>query len=87
MVLFLSGAALADMIGVEAPDFSLKDLDGNPVSLAQLSGKVLMLVHFNTYCHTCREEVPKINSIMRKHKNLQVIGIAVANDAGRSCRF
>ena len=61
LFLFLSGTALADMTGMEAPDFSLKDLDGNPVSLSRLSGKVVMLVHFNTYCHSCREEVPKIN--------------------------
>jgi len=80
LILFLSGAALADMIGVEAPEFSLKDLDGNPVSLAQLSGKVVLLVHFNTYCHTCRQEVPKINSIVQKYKNLKVFGIAIAND-------
>ncbi len=87
MVLFLSGAALADMTGVEAPDFSLKDLDGNPVSLARLSGKVVMLVHFNTYCHSCREEVPKINSIVQKYKNLRVIGIAIANDAEEVAEF
>ena len=87
LFLFLSGTALADMIGVEAPDFSLKDLDGNSVSLAQLSGKVVMLVHFNTYCHTCREEVPKINNIVQKYKNLQVIGIAIANDAEEVAEF
>ena len=46
-----------------------------------------MLVHFNTYCHTCREEVPKINSIIQKHKNLQVIGIAIANDAEEVADF
>ena len=80
LFLFLSGTALADMTGVEAPDFSLKDLDGNPVSLSRLSGKVVMLVHFNTYCHSCREEVPKINDIVQKYKNLRVIGIAIGND-------
>ena len=87
LVLFLSGTALADMTGVEAPDFSLKDLDGNPVSLSRLSGTVVMLVHFNTYCHSCREEVPKINSIVQKYKNLRVIGIAIANDAEEVAEF
>ena len=87
LFLFLSGTALADMTGVEATDFSLKDLDGNLVSLSRLSGKVVMLVHFNTYCHSCREEVPKINSIVRKYKNLQVIGVAIANDAEEVLEF
>ena len=85
--LFFSGAALADMTGVEAPDFSLQDIDGNPVSLSRLSNTVVMLVHFNTYCHSCREEVPKINSIVRKYKNLRVIGIAIANDPEEVAEF
>ena len=85
--LFLSGAALADMTGVEAPDFSLQDIDGNLVSLSRLSNTVVMLVHFNTYCHSCREEVPKINSIARKYKNLRVIGIAIANDPEEVAEF
>ncbi len=55
--------ALADMTGVEAPDFSMQDINGNIVSLAKFSGKVLMLVHFNTYCHSCREEVPKSTTL------------------------
>jgi|GEM_PF-1059621 len=85
--LFLSGTALADMTGVEAPDFSLQDIDGNLVSLSGLSNTVVMLVHFNTYCHSCREEVPKINSIVQKYKNLRVIGLAIANDPEEVAEF
>jgi cytochrome oxidase Cu insertion factor (SCO1/SenC/PrrC family) len=34
---------------VEAPDFSLKDIDGNQVSLKELRGKVVILNFFTTW--------------------------------------
>ncbi len=88
LILFmLPCRALADMTGAEAPDFSLQNINGNTISLAKYSGKVLMMVHFNTYCHSCREEVPKVNSIVQKYKNLQVIGVAIGNDKEEVAEF
>jgi len=72
--------APCDMFGTAAPDFSLKDLEGNTVSLSQFSGKPVLLIHLNTYCHTCREEVPLFNKIYREHKDIQVIAIVIGND-------
>jgi peroxiredoxin len=46
-----------------------------------------MLVHFNTYCHSCREEVQKVNSIVQKYKSLRVIGIAIGNDKEEVAEF
>lgn len=88
LLLILPCQTIAGMLGAEAPDFSLKDLEGNPISLSSFSGKVVMLVHFNTYCHSCREEVSLINHIFREHnKNLQIIGIAIANDERETMEF
>jgi len=72
--------AAADMVGESAPDFSAKDVTGAVVSLSQYSGKTVMLFHFNVYCHTCREEVPLINTIQRNNRDLKIIGIAIGND-------
>ena len=41
--------ALAD-VGAKAPDFSLKDLDGHDVRLADLRGKTVVLEWFNPKC-------------------------------------
>jgi peroxiredoxin len=79
--------AAADMLGAGAPDFSLKDLEGNSVSLSALQGRVVMLIHFNTYCHTCREEVPLINQIQQNYKDLKIIGIAIGNDNEEAIAF
>lgn len=72
--------APCDMFGTAAPDFSLKDLEGNIVSLSQFSGKPVLLIHLNTYCHSCREEVPLFNKIYREHKDIQVVAIFIGND-------
>jgi peroxiredoxin len=68
------------MFGTAAPDFSLKDLEGNIVSLSHFSGKPVLLIHLNAYCYSCREEVPLFNKIYREHKDIQVIAIAIGND-------
>jgi peroxiredoxin len=79
--------ALAGMVGTAAPDFSLKSLEGNLISLSNFSGKPMMLVHFNAYCHICREEVPLINQIHQTYENIQILGIAIANDEKETLQF
>ena len=76
-----------DMLGTAAPDFSLNDLEGTMVSLSQFSGKPVLLIHLNAYCHTCREEVPLFNKIYRENKDIQVIAIAIGNDNEEALTF
>jgi len=87
LLFLLPQSAPCDMVGTAAPDFSLKDLEGNMVSLAQFSGKSVLLIHLNAYCHTCREEVPLFNKIYRENKDLQVIAIAIGNDEEEALAF
>jgi len=49
-------------VGYMAPYFSLEDMDGNIVSLADLRGKWVMLIFWETTCPTCREELPEFQS-------------------------
>lgn len=86
-LLLLPQIAIGDMIGSEAPDFSLKDIEGNIISLSRFYGNVVMLFHFNAYCHTCQEEVPIINKIHLNYKDLQIIGIAIGNDNREAIEF
>ena len=43
-----------------APEFTLSDLDGNPVSLADYSGTPLLVNFWATWCPPCRSELPLI---------------------------
>jgi len=45
-------------IGREAPDFTLKTLEGKEVSLSDYKGKKVMLNFWATWCPPCKKEMP-----------------------------
>jgi thiol-disulfide isomerase/thioredoxin len=62
-----------------APDFSLPQLDGQPLRLSSYRGKVVLLDFWATWCVPCREEIPHFIDLQQKYRDrgLQVIGIAM----------
>jgi len=62
-----------------APDFTLKDLSGNSVSLQQYRGKVVLLDFWATWCVPCRYSIPELVELQDKYRDqgLVVIGISV----------
>ncbi|MGQ0609374.1 MAG: TlpA family protein disulfide reductase [Chloroflexota bacterium] len=64
-------------IGSVAPDFSLADLDGNPIHLADLHGRPVILNFWASWCGPCVEEFPLLSEAAADHADdgLVVIGI------------
>jgi thiol-disulfide isomerase/thioredoxin len=80
------GSFLPLDVGSEAPAFSARDLQGRPVSLADLRGKVVLLNIWATWCGPCRAEMP---SLQRLHQQLGPEGlvvVAVSVDAAAGSR-
>ena len=62
-----------------APAFSLPDLNGKTVSLADLKGHVVILDFWATWCPPCRREIPDFVNLQNEYgsRGLQIVGIAL----------
>ena len=68
-------------VGDEAPNFMLRDLAGNIVSLSQLRGKVVLLNFWATWCGPCRVEMPAMEQLYRTLPRGEFEILAVSTDS------
>jgi peroxiredoxin len=69
-----------DWVGRSAPDFNLLDLDGRPVRLSIMRGKVLILDFWATWCGPCIEEMPTLEKIREEYKSRGVEVWAISDE-------
>ena len=64
-------------------DFTLKDMHGNDVTLADYRGKVILLDFWATWCGPCKVEIPGFVEMQQKYgpDGFQVIGISIDDRA------
>jgi peroxiredoxin len=63
-----------------APDFILKSLTGETISLKQFKGKIVVLNFWFTSCAPCREEMPLLNKIKSEFESKGVVFIGLPLD-------
>ena len=64
--------------GAEAPDFTLQDLEGNPVTLSSLRGQYVIVDFWASWCKPCRAGVPGMKELYAKYhdKGLEILGVS-----------
>jgi cytochrome c biogenesis protein CcmG/thiol:disulfide interchange protein DsbE len=77
------------MIDQEAPDFTLKSLDGKEVKLSEFKGKVVLLHFFATFSKASQNQLPQLERLHKEYKEsgLVVIGVTVEKNAEKVRAF
>jgi peroxiredoxin len=82
--LLIAGLGFAQE-GKRAPEFSLKDIDGQSVKLEDFLGKSPILIDFwATWCVPCKEELPHLEDIYKEYKDKGLKFFAISEDSPRS---
>jgi cytochrome c-type biogenesis protein len=71
----------ASAAGQLAPAFTAQDLDGKPVALSDLRGKVVVLNEWATWCEPCRGEIPQLEALHRQFASQGLVMVGVSIDA------
>ena len=79
-------------VGATAPGFSgqdggqnvdVRDLDGRPISLADLRGRPVWIVFWASWCPPCQQETPDLRAVFDEHRSegLAVIAVSIQEPA------
>ena len=74
-----------DLQGQVIEDFTLDDIENEPMSLSELQGDQLTVIDFwATWCKPCTKAMPKLNTLYNKYKDQGVAMIGISCDGPRS---
>jgi cytochrome c biogenesis protein CcmG/thiol:disulfide interchange protein DsbE len=68
------------LVGMQAPDFNLPDMQGNTQRLSDYRGKVVLLNFWATWCKPCKEEMPSMEILWQNFKTEDFVMLAISMD-------
>lgn len=71
-------------VGIDAPAFAIKGIDGNEIELKDHLGKYVLIDFWASWCGPCRREMPNVVKLYKEYKgkNFEIIGISLDNKEG-----
>ena len=69
-------------IAQEAPDFTLKSLDGPNLRLEEYRGQVILINFWASWCGPCRQEMPILDRLHQRYEDtgFAVLGVNVEGE-------
>ena len=67
--------------GQPAPEFTLPDLDGQPISLSQFKGQVVLLDFWASWCQPCIADLPYLREVKKKTASWPVVFLNISLDS------
>ncbi len=62
------------------PDVSFHDTDGRAYTLKDLTGKVVVVNFWATWCHPCQKEIPDLSKVSERYKDKGVVILGMLAD-------
>ena len=72
--------AFPSSFGKNAPDFSVKDIDGKTHKLSDYSGRNVMVVFWATWCPACNLEIPHLIELRKTLPHDKLAILAISNE-------
>ena len=72
-----------------APNFTLKSITGKNMKLSEMTGNVVLINFWASWCGPCREEMPLLNALHKKYEPLgfTVLGVNVEEHTDKARGF
>lgn len=76
-------------VGQRAPDFTLRTLEGDEISLSDLRGQAVLVNFWATWCGPCRAEMPEFQQVYlaQKERGFAVVAVDYMEDAEKVREF
>jgi peroxiredoxin len=82
--------SLGRMAGEPAPDVALTLLDGSPLRLSDLQGRVVVVNFWASWCEPCRAEMPELqaywDTAQRAGEQTTIVGVGIRTDVDKNAR-
>jgi peroxiredoxin len=68
-------------VNTSAPDFTLPNLNDQPITLSELRGKPTIINFWTTWCPPCNEELPALQATYTKHhQEVNLLAVSVREE-------